>query len=55
MDERDKEINEMRREIKRLNDELTKAKQMQNILFGLIPEEKLAAALFAAYYKGTTK
>lgn len=54
-DERDKEIQEMRREIARLNAELKRAKAMQNLLFGLVPEEKLVDTLLAAYLKGENK
>lgn len=55
MDERDKEIQEMRREIARLNAELKRSKEYQNLLFGLVPEEKLVDALLAAYLKGANK
>lgn len=54
-DERDKEIQEMRREIARLNAELKRAKAMQNLLFGLVPEEKLVDILLATYLKGADK
>ena len=41
MDERDKEIQELRRENKRLRDELTKAKLLQFELFKKVPADKI--------------
>lgn len=41
MDERDKEIQELRRENDRLRDELTKAKRLQFELFKKVPADKI--------------
>lgn len=54
-DERDKLINDLRREIDRLTAELKHAKEMQRVLFNLVPEEKLISALIAANIKGDNK
>lgn len=52
MTEKDKEINELRREVARLNAELQKAKEIQAILFNLVPDEKLGELLMLAYLVG---
>ena len=55
MTEKDKEIQELRREVASLRLELAKAKDIQAILFKLIPDEKLGELLLKAYFEGQAK
>jgi len=41
MTEKDKEINDLRREVDRLKAELAEARRIQNWLFSRVPPEKL--------------